>query len=76
MTNLRDKYRKVKTLTERGATEGERTAAQAALERMEEAHPELKQGPAYQVIFDLSEMGSRTYSAGENFNVVITYYWA
>jgi hypothetical protein len=43
MITIRDKYHKVKTLATQGATEGERQAAQAAMERMEAAHPELKQ---------------------------------
>lgn len=41
MSIIRDRYQKVKTLAERGATEGERAAAQAAMKRMEAAHPEL-----------------------------------
>lgn len=45
MSDIFDKYRKVKTLARRGATEGERQAAQAAIERMEQAHPELKGRP-------------------------------
>jgi hypothetical protein len=34
-----DRYRHVKTLAERGGTEGERAAARAAMERMERIHP-------------------------------------
>lgn len=41
MSIIRDRYQKGKTLAERGATEGERAAAQAAMKRMEAAHPEL-----------------------------------
>lgn len=39
--NLKSKYNKVKILSEKGTTEGERQAAKEALKRMEERHPEL-----------------------------------
>lgn len=39
--NLKAKYNKVKVLSEKGATEGERQAAKEALKRMEEKYPEL-----------------------------------
>mgnify|MGYP007059592230 CR=1 FL=1 len=56
MTPLHQKYQKVKTLAERGATEGERQAARAAIARMEEAHPELLNGaPKQHSIFGLDE---------------------
>ena len=42
MSTTLDTYRKVKALAERGATEGERTAARAALERIERKNPDLK----------------------------------
>lgn len=41
MDKTRQRYEKAKALAEQGATEGERRAALAAMERMEEAHPEL-----------------------------------
>ena len=38
---IRQRYEKVKTLAQRGATEGERAAAEEARQRMEERYPGL-----------------------------------
>lgn len=45
MDKVREKYHKIKTLVDQGATEGERQAATLALQRMEKAHPQLKELP-------------------------------
>lgn len=45
MSKVLQKYQKVKVLAERGATEGERTAAREAMKRMEANHPELISPP-------------------------------
>lgn len=42
MTDIREKYQKVKALAERGATEGERQAAREALARIKEKYPWLE----------------------------------
>ncbi len=44
----RERYEKVKRLAERGATEGERAAARAALDRMRKGSPGVDQEPARQ----------------------------
>lgn len=40
------RYERVKALAEQGATEGERAAARAAMDRLRRMHPEVGAGPA------------------------------
>ena len=71
MSTLLEKYRKVKALAERGATEGERAAAQAALDRLEQNYPDLKRAG-----LDLPWPGLAVTFDGSRPNIVITHYWA
>lgn len=74
MSSTLDKYRKVKALAERGATAGERSAARAAMERIEQRHPDLKEmgelpWPGYQPYYPSGRWATQP-------NIVIIRYWA
>lgn len=79
MTAIEERYRKVKALAERGATEGEKQAALEAMTRMEERHPALKLksnivGHMPYIIFnDIYVGGNFTSGSGTNNTVEITF---